>query len=293
MRKVATIVAVLALVGCEGTLIAPTGDDGTNGFPNSGANSGTGTNAGGGNNGGSTNTANAEPGDLSGKELYDLYCSTCHGPEAAGGDTWPASIAGYTPIHDIVINGRGDMPPVPGLTDAQVSAIQEYLLSLGPDISTLSGPEVYDLRCATCHGAEGEGTMDGPQLRYEADAYSRWVVRNGRANSAYPMDMAAYTAMSDAQLNEMFDWLGSFPHPTTGEGLYDRYCANCHGPNAHGGPTGKDLAGEDRGDEDIRRGKGGTNYGSRRTYMPGWSTSQLSDAEVQLINDFITSLPGD
>ena len=226
---------------------------------------------------------------MGGQQLYERYCGTCHGADATGGVKWSGSIAGYTPIDEIVTQGRGTMEPVPVAAEELV-AIQEYLLTLGPDITTLSGVEVYELRCATCHGDEGQGTTEGFQLRYQADAYSKWVIRNGRASSDFASDMPAFPELSDEQVDEMLAWLSSFPKPETGEGLYAQYCANCHGAGGSDGPVGEGVRGDTEVWEKVRRGENTSNLGSRSTYMPGWSADVITDADIDAMEAYLGSI---
>jgi mono/diheme cytochrome c family protein len=184
------------------------------------------------------------------------------------------------------------MPPV-GITADETAAIQDYLLSLGDgvDISTLNGLEVYELRCASCHGDEGQGSERAFQLRYRADEYSKYVVRHGRASSTFESDMPAFDEISDEQLDEMFDWLGSFPNPQDDQGLYERYCANCHGDDGRGGPIGKHIASSSESTEKIREGENVNSFGNRREFMPRWNTEQIGSTEASAIASYVASLP--
>ncbi|MEZ4474418.1 MAG: cytochrome c [bacterium] len=87
------------------------------------------------------------------------------------------------------------------------------------------------------------------------------------------------------ELDGILSWLGEAAQPADGPGLYTRYCGNCHGADARGGIVQVGLVGRPAGDisEKIREGEGGSNYGSRRGYMPRWTRAQISDAEAQLI----------
>ncbi len=286
--KVMAVAMVLFLVGCEGTLGVPDGEfDPETGEPLGSTFPGAREGAESGSTSGGTTPGAASTGE----ELYNQYCATCHGPEGSGTDVWSGSIAGYEPIAGIVTDGRGAMAPVP-IDDDQTAAIQTYLLSLGGvDISTLNGLEVYELRCASCHGDEGQGTERAFQLRYRADEYSKYVVRHGRTSSLFESDMPAYDDISEEQLDEMFDWLGSFPNPDSGDALYARYCANCHGDDGQGGPTGKDIASDGDSTEKIRGGENLNNPGDRREYMPRWNNEALTDQEVGIIEDYVASLP--
>lgn len=165
-----------------------------------------------------------------------------------------------------------------------------------PSLESKTGAEVFQLLCSTCHGTTGEGTALGPELQHPVAAFSTWVVRNGRDSDSYPGPMIAYpeTMVTEQQLEEIWTWLGGLPQPTTGEALYLDYCANCHGANARGGRVAKNIQekGTELGDltEKVREGEGGTNYGAAALYMPHWSTSQISDDELTLIAEHLTTL---
>ncbi len=175
---------------------------------------------------------------------------------------------------------EGAEPVSTGAPDPQ--ELQDEPTDLIPD-----GLEVYEVRCAGCHGEEGEGTDRAPQLRFRADEYATWVVRNGRESTKFPNDMPAFEDVSDAQLDEMLAWLGSFPNPTTAQDLYARYCGNCHGPDGRGG--GEPAVGEEysKTREQIREGEGDGLYGDRAQFMPGWGTDSLSDQEVELLARYL------
>lgn len=162
----------------------------------------------------------------------------------------------------------------------------------------ISGEELFLSVCAPCHGQEGEGTALGYALQHPVRDYSTWVVRNGRppGNEELPGSaMAAYAeaTVSDAQLEEIWDYLDAFPQPTTGQALYFDYCRNCHGEDAAGGVTGVNLRDEIEGFadvlENVREGEDAP-YEMRSLYMPGFAATVLTDAEVQLIADHIASL---
>ena len=149
-------------------------------------------------------------------------------------------------------------------------------------------------QCAACHGPEGEGTALGYEIQHPVRPYSAWVVRHGRTAGEFPGAMLKYDSsqLNDDQLSSIFDYLDSFPQPTTGEGLYGDYCRNCHGPNARGGVTGADISDKAFNDirEKVREGEGGTAYGNRGAYMPSFPASRLSDAELRAIADYIATL---
>ena len=230
-------------------------------------------------------------GDLGGEDLYLFYCAGCHGADALGADPYSGSIRGYEPVHDVIRDGIGKMPSI-DITSEESDKIQEFLLALREDLSTLSGEEYYARVCASCHGKAGEGNWRGPEIRNPVSGYSTWVVRNGRVTQPlYELDMPKYDAdsLSEEQWQEILTWLQSAEKPFAGKDLYNRFCSTCHGFDGTGGPSQEDITGEDI-DEffgKIREGEGGTRYAARRDYMPSRSRSQITDAEIRRIAEWI------
>ncbi|MGN6107470.1 MAG: c-type cytochrome [Kofleriaceae bacterium] len=169
----------------------------------------------------------------------------------------------------------------------------------GPvDPPAADGAELYRVNCARCHGPDGAGTAMAPQVLSPVRPYATYVVRHGRGpEMGFPEGMEALEpgALSDAQLGAILDWLGEPAKPTTGQGLYVRFCGNCHGANAQGGRVEEDLTGEaDEPDElfeKVREGHGDDRYGARTKYMPAWTRSEITDAEIDLIVAYVASLP--
>ncbi|HVZ38559.1 MAG TPA: c-type cytochrome [Candidatus Kapabacteria bacterium] len=227
-----------------------------------------------------------------GQELFKAYCASCHGDSATGTTIFAGSLQGHDTIANVVHNGKGDMKPV-DIPDSVIAKIQEYLLSFNVDVTKLTGREFYARECARCHGADGEGTTRGYEIRNPVTGYATYVIRTGRPGSPFANAMPSYTTsqLSDAQLGEILEWLRSATHPTDGKSLYGRFCLNCHGSNARSGPAGKNIKSE-LGDinEKVRSGEGGTAYSNRRKYMPSWSTTQLSSQEVNAIAAYIRTL---
>jgi mono/diheme cytochrome c family protein len=229
-----------------------------------------------------------------GQELYIKFCSSCHGDSVTGTPTFSGSIKGYTPIKDIVKNGKGKMSSI-DLDDAPIAKIQDYLLSLKTDTKKLSGNDYYKAVCSGCHSSEGDGVANkGYQIKNPDIGFSNWVIRNGRTQygSGFNDPMPSYgkDTLSDIQLNEIITLLRTIPKPTTGNGLYVRFCQNCHGTNARGGSVGVNIKNEGNFSNVIRSGKGGVVYSNRNKFMPKWNSTELNDSEIKLIQVYVSKL---
>lgn len=163
-----------------------------------------------------------------------------------------------------------------------------------PDAAAQSdGQTLFVKNCASCHG-DGSGGALGPTILNPVSGYASYVVRHGRNEMGFPnggMAALGTNAVTDAELTEILDYLGEAEKPTTGEGLYGRFCTNCHGTDGRSGRVGKNIAREANNVSLlIRFGHGGTSYGSRTGYMPSWTASEISDAEIGLIRAYVSSL---
>jgi mono/diheme cytochrome c family protein len=155
---------------------------------------------------------------------------------------------------------------------------------------------LYQANCMVCHGMDADGDdLLGPEIRHPVRDHAEWLVRNGRADTTYmgamlPLDM---TMLSDADMALIFDYLDSFPQPTTGQGLYHDYCENCHGSDARGGPTERDLSEHANFADVTENTRGGHHPGefdNRGEYMPVLGNDRLTDQELQLIADYVATL---
>jgi mono/diheme cytochrome c family protein len=156
------------------------------------------------------------------------------------------------------------------------------------------GTRAYEMHCLKCHGPDGMGTVLAPETQHPVRDYSTWVVRHGLPGMGYlkPMEIIPPEMLSDADLNLIYDYLDKPPQPTTAQGLYLDYCGNCHGADGKGGPTTRDITGAVSHPllEVSREGTHPGMFEERNEYMPGYPTSRISDAELQLINDYVNTL---
>jgi len=167
---------------------------------------------------------------------------------------------------------------------------------------------LYRLSCLSCHGQLGAGITTpmnlGPEIQHPIRDYTRWVVRNGLPSVGYmePMepwypvdqpDKEMELILSDADMELIFDFLDKPPKPTTGQGLYNDYCANCHGADGLGGVTTRPVVSAEAIGQFAAVVRSGTHLGmqgSRTEYMPAFDQTILTDAEVQLMLDYVSNV---
>jgi cytochrome c oxidase cbb3-type subunit 3 len=155
----------------------------------------------------------ADAQQATGLQVYGKYCAMCHGPNREGNPPAFPTLHGVgkrltrAQIVAQIRNGKGNMPPFPNLTDAEVAAVVHYL-----DVSDLAAPppatpptaqaaathpsplvdagsSLFQQNCAFCHGRDTTGGESGPDLTrsklvasdVNGDKISD-VVRNGRTN---------------------------------------------------------------------------------------------------------------
>jgi mono/diheme cytochrome c family protein len=226
-------------------------------------------------------------------ELYEIFCKGCHGDSGAGTIVFAGNIQAYTPIHDIVKNGRGDMLPVP-MPDSLIPRVQAFLSGFTVDLTTMNGIDYYAHVCAGCHGANGEGTTRGYEIRNPVIDFATHVIRTGRPGLEFQDSMPVYLVekLAQKQLDEILAWLRTAPKPASGGGLYNRFCANCHAKDATGGTSEKLVRNKEVDDfiDAVRQGRVAGDYDLRNRYMPGWSGSELTDTEVELIFNYVRTL---
>jgi mono/diheme cytochrome c family protein len=174
----------------------------------------------------------------------------------------------------------------------------------GGGASQMSPEEaLYITNCSACHGATGEGTILGPEIRHPVTDFTNWMVRNGSdartggmslfAAPMLPLDM---TFITDAELTMVISYLNSFPKPTTGQALYEDYCANCHGADGKGGPTTRDITNlvdplATKIPEQVRAGTHAGQFEMRIEYMPARTAAELTDQDLMLIATYVDGLP--
>lgn len=180
----------------------------------------------------------------------------------------------------------------PGLTSTDGTPSQPDRTEGSSDAP--DAPLLFAAHCESCHAKEGRGKPgEAPEIQHPVVDHAAWVVRHGRSHDSYATEMPAFDEhlVSNEHLNLILVYLGSFEVATTGKGLFLDYCANCHGADAGGGTTGQRLPGEAAQLlVAVRQGHDRENLGSRSTYMPRWSTEELSDEQVAAIADYVATV---
>jgi mono/diheme cytochrome c family protein len=176
-----------------------------------------------------------------GSDLWAGNCGTCHGSDAGGGQNGLGvrgpSVRCNRRIDEPVRKGADDMPPFPTMSDADVAAVQQYLLGLCPPGSA-GGEELFASNCATCHGSDAGGGLDAPSVRCATRVGNAVQLGRGSAMPSFPAFVGADLAALASRLDQLCTASGR-----TGEDLYAGNCSGCHGAAAQGGRDGLGVRG--------------------------------------------------
>lgn len=126
-------------------------------------------------------------------------------------------------------------------------------LPAGESSAVLDGNQIYQRDCAWCHGADGGGTVRGPDLDGELDgaAYTDFMLTTGRMPILTPDEETdrGPVAYEPHEIAAIVDHVASFggtgpdipivlpdeDDVATGEALYAENCAACHSTTGVGG----------------------------------------------------------
>lgn len=172
---------------------------------------------------------------------------------------------------------------MPGYTTTQISAtsltsLATYVNTLGPVPTT--GPTIYALNCAVCHGANAQGTSIAPYLAGVPVTTLSSVTRSGLGTI-----MPAYstTDISNTNLTTLANYILTLGQPPSdGLGVYAEYCAVCHGTSGTGGSGGRIAGASVSTTTSIVRSGSGS--------MPGFTTTQISNTGLTNLANYVNSL---
>jgi ubiquinol-cytochrome c reductase cytochrome c subunit len=121
-----------------------------------------------------------------------------------------------------------------------------------------AGRTVYEERCSSCHGAEAEGSTNGPPLRGLGPAWFDFMMSTGRMPLQEPgaQMQRRPPVLRPNEIGAVTDFLTSLQPggeaiPTvdlgagnlsTGEKVFQDNCAPCHGATGRGGAVGVVVA---------------------------------------------------
>ena len=139
-----------------------------------------------------------------------------------------------------------------------------FLLLVAPTASAQEAPttleqrglDLYEAKCASCHGPNGSGTEFGPTLRGVGAASADFQLRTGRMPLADPTAEANRKpqVLEDDEIEALVAYVASLgegpeiPEVNTtgadlsnGAELFAANCAPCHGASGNGGAVGDDA----------------------------------------------------
>lgn len=324
---------------------------------------------------GSNPTQAAAPSaESTGASLYQLSCAACHGADR-GGNTfeqdgqkidvpalaWDDLSSAYSTdpsrgsVTDqlalAITKGQdetgGDLAPMmprwSSLSQTQVSSLVDFIQAggtatgaLSAPASDLTGEQLYQAACASCHGTDRAGktfeidrnTITTPALDWSdlSSTYSTdpsrgtveqqltLAIAKGQAEDGTDLEpmMPRWSFLSDAQVSSLIDYLKGGATAggaeLTGASLYQLSCAACHGKDRAGSTfeqdgqkidvpalTWDDLSSAYATDPSrgsvadqlalaVTKGQDETG-GDLAPMMPHWSS--LSQAQVSSLIDFI------
>ncbi|HXY71952.1 MAG TPA: c-type cytochrome [Actinomycetota bacterium] len=178
--------------------------------------------------------------EAAGQVLYEEHCASCHGATGEGTAQGPVILDLGPAAYDFMMS-TGRMPlsqpgaqavrKPPVLSPAEIKAITAYLVSLSPGSGTAipnvqplfgnlsDGEQVYQLNCAPCHGANGNGGAVGVQAA--PSLHLATPTQIGEAVRIGPGTMPVFdpTVISDQQLNSLARYVLYLRHPDNPGGI--------------------------------------------------------------------------
>lgn len=162
-----------------------------------------------------------------GEALYGVFCGVCHGSGGLGGKFIGVTGASNEMINQAIANETW-MNQLQ-LTSQQEQEIANYLGAGGATPLPTSDSGLYDRFCTICHGVGGLGDQF-----LGVTGASNEMIEQAIINQPW-MDSLTLTSSQVQQIADYLGRGGEPPLPTSGSGLYDRFCAVCHGDGGHGG----------------------------------------------------------
>jgi len=170
---------------------------------------------------------NPPPRPTDGPGLFGMFCSACHGADGRGGTYKGVTGAPFPMITEAIAN----ITLMQGidLSVQETQLVADFLTAGGAGVIPTAGNELYGVFCSVCHGNGGHGG------KFKAITGASSQMINGALVSVEWMQPLV---LNQTQVNSIAGYLtagGEPPVATDNKGLYDTYCAVCHGAGGHGG----------------------------------------------------------
>lgn len=249
-----------------------------------------------------------------GKQLFQQDCAKCH----AGGI--PKVDTAEQARQEITTGGAHQTMPVWGeiLTAEQLNALAKYTMDAAQGTPIEEGQQLFAQNCSGCHGTFGEGGPNpsnpndliipistGEYLKTRDDFTLRSIISQGQPN----FGMSAFGSanggpLDDAQIDAIVAYIRSWQEKPpveqppevqaktvelTGPEIYQKLCAQCHGPNGEGG-SGASL--QDPGFQDANTDQeiyDAINLGHPSESMIAWG-QVLNSEQINQLTKFIRGL---
>lgn len=165
------------------------------------------------------------------------------------------------------------------------------------------GQLLYDTRCASCHGENGQGSPRAPALIGKSAADVHLMLDTGRmpAASSWEEELHKQPAFGYADIGAIVSYVESFSlHPDTalpvvaggdvnhGRALFASNCAQCHGAAAQGASTGYRIVAPSLLHASVFQVAEAVRAGP--LLMPKFGPDVLSDADVNDIARYVNYL---
>lgn len=248
-----------------------------------------------------------------GNKLFGQFCAACHG------DKVPSSPDKSSALTMIESGGAHITMPVWGdiLTDDQITALVNYTLESGKGTGVASGARLFSDNCKGCHGKYGEGGRNPSRpgdiiapissseyLKTRDDTTIRNIITQGQPDFGMsPFGESRGGLLSDDQIDALVAFIRNWetnppvstassapqtpvvPNNLTSAQIYAGICAQCHGANFEGTPSGPALdATELQNKYDFQTLFDILNGGVLKVAMPGVGHMFTEDQVKQLVN---------
>lgn len=265
--------------------------------------------------------------ELSGEEMYTRVCARCHGANGEG-SVGPAlnskeylRSATEEDLREAILQGRGAAEMLAWgdlglLTERQIDELVGMIRAWEPNAPETSGPSaaepanaasgdpeegegLFAQFCSGCHGFNGETSVGDEFILHEAVAsLDDSVIAGGIRDGGQGMP-SFHALLTTDDINDLLALMrtwqaGPAPTPTpiglSGEDVFGRVCARCHGQSGEGG-IGPPLNSKefliDNDDETIRQ---WIKRGTLGTSMLSWG--DLGLLSLEQIDELVAFIRG-